>query len=279
MYTLTYHPTWTCSTCFQGFLGSTGLEKITSWKSSDQVAGITSSSRMMIWLCWKRRQRPNKCRPVWTIGWTLAMDFAKHNAGPSRASFSCCQIVIIFAAWIPSPLLHDVYGSFTLSDGAPNRAYSMVLQSMQPVRVHACGLYCLIVIVGSRLASDRVSAAAHDVVVFALHQMLSSVRCKLSIIHRDAGLPFSSLTLSHSKCMDRMGQVRIERPGLGDVPCNPRTTQEALCAHMLLALVRHTLPKSCSGNVQMMFLLDARKALGLLLGLKHVFLGSKRKRK
>eukprot|EP00434_Breviolum_minutum_P030004 symbB.v1.2.026532.t1/scaffold2659.1/size73661/2 len=41
------------------------------------------------------------------------------------------------------------------------------------------------------------------------------------------------------------------------------TTQEALCAHMLLALVRHTVPKSCSGNVQIVFLLDARKALGL----------------
>lgn len=67
--------------------------------------------------------------------------------------------------------------------------------------------------------------------------------------------------------------VHIGRPGLGDVSCNPRTTQEALCAHMLLALVRHTVPKSCSGNVQIVFLLDARKALGLILGLKHVFLG------
>lgn len=101
----------------------------------------------------------------------------------------------------------DVYVSFTLYDGAPNRAYSMVLQSMQPVRVYAWGLYCLIVsiIVGSRLASDRVSAAVHDA-VFALHQMLSSHRCQLSIMRRDAGLHFSSLTVvPHSKCIDRIG--------------------------------------------------------------------------
>ena len=122
-------------------------------------------------------------------------------------------------------------------------------------------------------------------VVFSLHQMLSSDRCPRSIMRRDAGLPFSSLTVPHSKCIDRYRSywhVQIDRPGLGDVSCNPRTTQEALCAHMLLALVRHTVPKSCSGNVQIVFLLDARKALGLILGLKYVFLvllGSKKKRK
>lgn len=129
-------------------------------------------------------------------------------------------------------------------------------------------------LVGSLLASDRVSAAAHDV-VFSLHQMLSPDRCPLSIMRRDSGLPFSSLTVPHSKCIDRhrsYWHVQIDRPGLGDVSCNPRTTQEALCAHMLLALVRHTVPKSCSGNVQIVFLLDARKALGLILGLKYAFL-------
>jgi len=108
------------------------------------VSGIISSSRMMIWLCWKRRQHPNKCRLIWTTGWTLALDFAKYNAGPSRASFSCCQTVIIFAEWCVLMCM-DVYGSFTLYDGTPNRAHSMVLQSMQPVRVYAWGLYCLIV--------------------------------------------------------------------------------------------------------------------------------------
>ena len=45
-----------------------------------------------------------------------------------------------------------------------------------------------------------------------------------------------------------------------------RTTQEALCAHMLLAF-RPLLKKDSKGDVQMMFLLDARKALGLILEL------------
>ena len=46
----------------------------------------------------------------------------------------------------------------------------------------------------------------------------------------------------------------------------PRTTQEALCAHMLLAF-RPLLKKDSAGDVQMMFLLDARKALSLILEL------------
>ncbi|CAK9003783.1 Anthranilate N-benzoyltransferase protein 2 [Durusdinium trenchii] len=41
------------------------------------------------------------------------------------------------------------------------------------------------------------------------------------------------------------------------------TTQEALCAFMLLALGRNCLPKTCSGSVAMIFLLDVRKALKL----------------
>ncbi|CAL1126767.1 unnamed protein product [Cladocopium goreaui] len=50
-----------------------------------------------------------------------------------------------------------------------------------------------------------------------------------------------------------------------EVPANMDnwvTTQEALCAHMLLAF-RPLLKKDSAGDVQMMFLLDARKALSL----------------
>lgn len=56
---------------------------------------------------------------------------------------------------------------------------------------------------------------------------------------------------------------------LNSVEASPRTTQEALCAHMLLAM-RPLLKKDSTGHVQMMFLLDARKALGLLLGCDSV---------
>ena len=41
------------------------------------------------------------------------------------------------------------------------------------------------------------------------------------------------------------------------------TTQEAFCAYLLMTLGKHILPPDAKGKVQMMFLLDARKALGL----------------
>ena len=41
------------------------------------------------------------------------------------------------------------------------------------------------------------------------------------------------------------------------------TTQEAFCAYLLFTLAKHILPPDAKGTVQMMFLLDARKALEL----------------
>ena len=41
------------------------------------------------------------------------------------------------------------------------------------------------------------------------------------------------------------------------------TTQEAFCAYLLMTLGKHILAPDAKGTVQMMFLLDARKALGL----------------
>ena len=41
------------------------------------------------------------------------------------------------------------------------------------------------------------------------------------------------------------------------------TTQEAFCAYLLMTLGKHILPADAKGMVQMMFLLDVRKALGL----------------